>query len=72
MEIALRRTIEHDLPYVLSAEGDDDSSRFIAVWPEAKHRAALGDTNIEHLIIESKPNGTATVNRGHAATAIAG
>ncbi len=56
MEIELRRTTENDLPYVLSAEGDDDSSRFIAVWPEEKHRAALDDTNIEHLIIESKPN----------------
>jgi diamine N-acetyltransferase len=56
MEIELRRTTENDLPYVLSAEGDDDNSRFIAVWPEEKHRAALDDTNIEHLIIESKPN----------------
>ena len=56
MEIELRRTTENDLPYVLSAEGDDENSRFIAVWPEEKHRAALDDTNIEHLIIESKPH----------------
>jgi diamine N-acetyltransferase len=56
MEIELRRTTENDLPYVLAAEGDDDSRRFIAVWPEEKHRAALDDTNIQHLIIESKPN----------------
>jgi putative transposase len=53
MDIELRRTTEHDLPYVLSAE-EDDSSRFIAVWPEEKHRAALDDTNIAHLIIASK------------------
>ena len=56
MEIELRRTTENDLPYVLSAEGDDDNSRFIAVWPEEKHRAALGDENIEHLIIALKPH----------------
>ena len=56
MEIELRRTTENDLPYVLSAEGDDDSSRFIAVWPEEKHRAALDDTNIAHLIIAFKPH----------------
>jgi diamine N-acetyltransferase len=56
MDIELRRTTEHDLPYVLSAEGDDESRRFIAVWPEEQHRAALKDTNIEHLIIESQPN----------------
>ena len=59
MEIDLRRTTENDLPYVLSAEGDDDSRRFIAVWPEEQHRAALDDTNMEHLIIESKPNSQA-------------
>jgi diamine N-acetyltransferase len=56
MDIDLRRTTEHDLPYVLSAEGDDDSRRFVAVWPEEKHRAALDDTNMEHLIIESTPH----------------
>jgi diamine N-acetyltransferase len=56
MGIELRRTTEHDLSYVLSAEGDEDSRRFIAVWPEEKHRAALDDANIAHLIIVSKPN----------------
>jgi len=56
MDIELRRTTEHDLPYVLSAEGDEDSRRFIAVWPEEKHRAALDDTNIAHLIIASTPH----------------
>jgi hypothetical protein len=48
MEIELRRTTEHDLSYALSAEGDDDSKRFIFVWPEEKHRAALDDPNMEH------------------------
>jgi diamine N-acetyltransferase len=56
MEIELRRTTANDLPYVLSAERDDDNSCFIAVWPEEKHRAVLDDPNIEHLIIASKPN----------------
>ena len=56
MDIELRRTTEKDLPYVLSAEGDDDSSRFIAVWPEEQHRAALNDPNMEHWIIASKQN----------------
>ena len=56
MEIELRRTTEDDLPYVLSAEGDQDNRRFVTAWPEQKHRAALADTNIDHLILESKPN----------------
>jgi diamine N-acetyltransferase len=55
MDIELRRTAANDLPYVLSAEGDEDSRRFIAVWPEEQHRAALNDPNIEHWIIASKP-----------------
>jgi diamine N-acetyltransferase len=57
MDIALRRTTANDLPYVLAAEGDDENRRFIAVWPEDKHRAALGDPDIAHLIIA--PNRTA-------------
>jgi diamine N-acetyltransferase len=56
MEIDLRRTTKNDIPYVLSAEGDEDNRRFITVWPEQKHRAVLDDANIEHLILESKPN----------------
>ena len=56
MEIELRRTTERDLPYVLLAEGHEDNRRFVTAWPEQKHRAALLDANIEHLILESKPN----------------
>ena len=56
MDIELRRTTTNDLSYVLAAEGDDDNSRFIAVWPEEKHRAALNDPNIAHLIIASQPD----------------
>jgi diamine N-acetyltransferase len=53
--LELRRTTANDLPYVLAAEGDEENSRFIAVWPEEKHRAALDDPHIAHLIIASQP-----------------
>ncbi len=33
----------------------EENRRFIAVWPEEKHRAALDDPNIAHLIIASQP-----------------
>jgi diamine N-acetyltransferase len=56
MEIELRRTTANDLPYVLAAESDDENRRFIAAWPEDKHRAALDDPNIAHLIIAPKPD----------------
>ena len=55
MEIELRQTTENDLQYVLSAEGDEENRRFITAWSEEKHRDALDDANIEHLILESKP-----------------
>ncbi|HEY9433989.1 MAG TPA: GNAT family protein [Blastocatellia bacterium] len=42
---------------MISAESDDDSSHFIIVRPEQKHRAASDDPNIEHLIVASRPNG---------------
>ena len=55
MDIELRRTTPNDLPYVLAAEGDEENRRFVAVWPEAQHRAALDDPHMAHLIIASKP-----------------
>ncbi len=54
MEVELRQTALNDLPYVYSAERDDDTSRFINVWPEDEHRAALRDEDIQHLIVESE------------------
>jgi RimJ/RimL family protein N-acetyltransferase len=55
MEIELRKTTDKDLSFVIAAEGDEENRRFITAWPEEKHRAALNDLNIQHLIIESKP-----------------
>lgn len=56
MEIELRPTTENDLSYVLSAERNAENSLFVIVWSEGQHRAALSDANIEHLIIESRPD----------------
>ena len=56
MEIELRKTKDGDLGFVVEAERDEENRRFITGWPEVKHRAALNDSNIQHLIIESKPN----------------
>jgi len=56
MEIELRRTTEQDLSFVIAAEGDEENRHFITSWPEEKHRAALNDADMQHLIIESKPN----------------
>lgn len=57
MEVDVRPTTINDLPYVYSAERDADTSPFISVWPEDKHREALHDGDIQHLIVESKPHG---------------
>jgi hypothetical protein len=56
MDIALRQTTEGDLPYVLSAERDQDNSRFVNIWSVDQHRAALSDENMAHMMIESAPD----------------
>ncbi|HET6671420.1 MAG TPA: GNAT family protein [Pyrinomonadaceae bacterium] len=56
MEIELRRTTDKDLSFVLAAESDEENRPFITAWPEEKHRGAMDDANIQHLIIESIPN----------------
>lgn len=54
MSIVLRDTTEGDLAYVLSAEHDKDNGRFVTVWLEDQHRAALSDENSAHMIIEDE------------------
>jgi diamine N-acetyltransferase len=56
MDIKLRPTVQRDVDYVCSAEQDDANARFIAPWPEAKHRAALADPDLKHFIVEAKDN----------------
>lgn len=56
VQLRLRRTTLDDLSFVISAERDEGTSRFVNVWPEDRHRAALGDEDLEHLIVESLPD----------------
>ena len=60
--IAVRRTEEADLDYVVGAELADDNRPYITPWPSERHAAALQDLNALHLIAEdyeAKPIGFA-------------
>ncbi len=60
--IAVRRTEESDLDYVVGAEQAGDNKPYITPWPWEKHASALQDPNALHLIVEdyeSKPIGFA-------------
>ena len=56
MEIVLRQTTEDDLAFVLSVEGDRHNRRFVVVWSEEQHLAALDNENNAHLVIETIPD----------------
>lgn len=51
-DIALRPTIENDLESVLRMERDDANADFIRQWPPEKHKRAIRDPNLEHLVVK--------------------
>ena len=46
-----------DLSFVVEAEHDEDSRRFIIPWSEEQHREALTQGDLAHLICESSSHG---------------
>ncbi|HZS10315.1 MAG TPA: GNAT family protein [Blastocatellia bacterium] len=54
MIITLRKTEESDLDYVLTAEHSPENSAFVIRWPEERHRQALTDPDISHLIVQAE------------------
>jgi diamine N-acetyltransferase len=51
--LRLRSTREEDLDYVISIEQAEENKRFIMPWEWEQHRAALSNTDLAHLIIET-------------------
>ena len=51
--LRLRSTTEEDLDYVISIEQAEENKRFIMPWEWEQHRAALSNTDLAHLIIET-------------------
>lgn len=51
--VILRQMQVDDLPYVLALEHDPETASFIDVWGFERHRAALNDADMSHLIVEA-------------------
>jgi RimJ/RimL family protein N-acetyltransferase len=51
MSVELRPTAEADLDFVVALESAPDAAAFVEAWPADRHRAALGDPDIAHLIL---------------------
>ena len=51
--VALRPTAPSDIENIIKMERDADNIPFIRQWSADKHRAAIGDANIAHLVIET-------------------
>jgi RimJ/RimL family protein N-acetyltransferase len=56
-QILLRRTENTDLDFVLYLESHEDNAPYIVKWSRDEHYAACLDRNMEHLIIETIPEG---------------
>jgi diamine N-acetyltransferase len=50
MSLGLRPTEEADLDFVVALEAGPEAAPFVEGWPPARHRAALRDPDIAHLV----------------------
>lgn len=53
--LALRRTVEEDLDFVLEAENHPDNRSYVFQWPRDRHRTALASGDLRHLILDALP-----------------
>lgn len=55
--ITLVPTSLHDIPFVVEAEADGDTSPFIIPWTKERHQAAISDPDCSHLLIRCTESG---------------
>lgn len=69
--IRLRKTQEQDLDFVFKLEHKPENAAFVSLWSKEQHAQSLRDTDVLHLIIETRqqqPIGYAILaglNQGH-------
>jgi hypothetical protein len=51
MTVALRPTEEADLAFVVGLQPGPGAASFVEAWPVERHRVALGDPDIAHLLV---------------------
>ena len=54
--IKLVSTCEQDLDYVMTSEADDENNDYVGQWTTDKHRAALSDEDMLHLVVKNTKN----------------
>lgn len=52
--VTLRPTEAHDVPAVSAWERHPDNSAFVEVWPSERHRTALTDPGMVHMMVETE------------------
>ena len=52
--VTLCPTEAHDLPLVTAWERHPDNSAFVEVWPSERHRTALADPEMVHMMVETE------------------
>lgn len=55
--IRLRQTTETDLDFVLQTERDPAHALYVGQWARERHRQALTEADIRHLVVEEKASG---------------
>jgi RimJ/RimL family protein N-acetyltransferase len=53
--VRLRPTMQSDLEFVLSLEGDPENLPFITPWERTQHEAAIRFPDFRHFIVEAGP-----------------
>mgnify|MGYP002685038630 CR=1 FL=1 len=54
-DLALRRTVEEDLDFVVAAENHPENRPYVFQWSRERHRAALANGDLRHLILDALP-----------------
>jgi RimJ/RimL family protein N-acetyltransferase len=57
MTIVCRATRSADLPSVLALETSSDNAPWVLPWPEARHRDALSNPDMRHVMIAAAADG---------------
>jgi len=54
-DLALRRTVEEDLDFVVAAENHPENRPYVFQWSRERHRAALANGDLRHLVLDALP-----------------
>ena len=56
--LAARATTSADLEYIERLENDPQAARFVTVWTQSQHQAAIDSSDLHHVILEDSHSET--------------